>query len=203
MKKKTNYIEILQMFCTDDPSQYDLSTPYQLNGFACATNGHLAALIPADLCKAESKQKVPNVLLVVPKIDGKTTHAVPLSALQDAELDKSLSQYEKYATSDCPSCKGDGSHRCSCGNEHECWKCDGSGRDSEKVFVPQARLFDRPYGYQYLTLIRKAFEALGVSELRFTDTGETGPGIFESEPLKVALMPLRDPVDAIQIYPRG
>lgn len=29
---------------------------------------------------------------------------------------------------DCPECEGEGRHSCSCGHEHKCESCDGTGR---------------------------------------------------------------------------
>lgn len=40
---------------------------------------------------------------------------------------------------ECDECEGTGSHECSCGHEHDCLSCAGTGSQKKRLYLVQAK----------------------------------------------------------------
>ena len=154
MKNEINYLEILKTFCADEEyGRYVMTRPFNRDGFATATNGHIAAFVPNDLCEVEENLMAPKAVSIIPKdISGNWTVAV--ASLRTDSLDTDLAAYRAYLGSRCRHCNGEGEHHCKCGDEHECFACDGSGLSGETKFAPSVRIANNAFSYDYVTRIR-------------------------------------------------
>lgn len=126
----------INKFCSTDKSRIYLTNPWEMNGFAYATDGHLAIRIPCGLVSipgiTEEAEKylsgVPG-LIDSAKLDAK--HWIKLLKLPEQPLCKKCNGTTKAPKeTECPECEGTGEaiaendyHE----YEVECKTCDGDG----------------------------------------------------------------------------
>lgn len=178
---KPDYEAILQMFCHQDgdhPIGWDIITPFKQGEFACGTNGHFAAFIPAKLVpKIKKRDRTPNAPALIPKeFTGKWTTA--LADLEEPELEKAL------LGKNCSFCGGTERCECQCGYEHDCLGCGGAGA------VMPYRIYNKVFQYDYISRIRRAFQMLGVDKVEYAETKPQGAAVFTANELKILLAPL-------------
>lgn len=116
--------ELLNLFTSKDKLRSEMQTPFQLDGCACTTDGWSLIMIPTTEKLRDTTLKV---AALVPPPEGEPK-SFSVRALR-AALD-SIPMLEKIDEQDKPcECIG-GQCTCSCGNEHECSLCEGTGKIS-------------------------------------------------------------------------
>lgn len=182
MKTKHDYNAILQMFCMDEVyTRFDMTKPFLQNGFSWGTNGHFAASVSADIYAAEKRDRVPDPTKI-PLAQDMTTYKIPVSVLQDEDLDEELRLYNKWLRDYENFDHGDGSEMF----------------EIESKFPPMCQIVKQHFSYGYISTIRNAFTQLGITEIIYQEPDAAlrpypvPPAIFEGGHLKVLLMPLKD-----------
>ncbi len=108
-------LEELKKFCADrDDIRYHLCEPCTVGDYTYATNGHLIIRSP-KFDGVEENSKFPSMDKVFDKA-GMPGDFVPVPTMA-MPLPK-----------DCDHCEGRGEHECTCGDNHECHYCDGTGK---------------------------------------------------------------------------
>jgi hypothetical protein len=108
----------LKQFASPDESRIYIGSPFYADGFAYATDGHLAVRIPSESFEAErwTDRNKETVLKAFAREGGQWwTITPPLE-----------SPIEEVA---CSTCSGTGTHEChACYHEDDCSDCDGTGK---------------------------------------------------------------------------
>jgi hypothetical protein len=88
-------------------------------------------------------------------------------------------EYEAKGTvRDCPMCHGEGSHGCSCGDEHDCGECHGNGTVGRKE-IPQGAGPGKLYG----SVINRSYLALAIDCLKIYGQVEISAPSGQNPPL--------------------
>ena len=151
------YNEFLKQFCGEAyNSKFNLSKPWLENNTLCATNGHFACAIKAELCDVGEMSDIH------PKIDRiRQSSSDDFADFQakdlhptDADIKRLTPKKEK-----CDECLR-GTVTCNFDHEHECPECDGSG------FVVVAEIKHigfqgRTYNWNYFKPVLEAADEFG------------------------------------------
>jgi hypothetical protein len=106
----------LKAFCSTDESCLPIMSPWSEDQWSYATDGKLIIRVPR-LADVPENKEAPNYL---------QKRIFDFHAISG--------DWQKIPTPlpveevDCETCGGTGGHLCSCGNEHDCGDCQGSGR---------------------------------------------------------------------------
>ena len=168
--------EFLNPFCGDDPTRYYLQVPFNQDGFAWATNGHILVRVP------EMEGLLP---CSCPK---PINISKPLTGFEDAQFSKArwkLPAHDPHFKGPCIVCDGRGvlhdCPECDC----ICEACKGTGRaDPERR--TSVRILGRLYALNYVRIIA-SLPGLEVSD----GQGGERPLFYRFDGGIGALMPLR------------
>lgn len=129
---KTNPLAELDLsrFCDPDSSRFALQQPWRADGFIYASDGKVAIRIPDDgrgLIEAEGRK--PRISEIFEPYFSQVEEWQSLPDDVDCCLVDSC--IEGVQTQECSKCSGYGTRECDMGHEHQCGKCDGSGKQKE------------------------------------------------------------------------
>jgi hypothetical protein len=125
--------EQLQVFCGDELRREVLQQPSSQGEWSCATNRRAFIWIPR--------------MADVPEVIGFPSITSIIGQFTESGDWQPLPPAPEEAVDNCETCKGAGSHQCSCGDNHDCHKCEGAGT----VFVKQTiKIGEKLVNWKYL-----------------------------------------------------
>lgn len=192
--------KLLLSFVSDDELRPNLCHPFKQGEYACATNGHVALILPATSAPWVDATDGPNMLAVMPR----EVASIPF---QTSALRAFLDSVPKVEEKDeeevtCPHCDGDGFYECEeCGSDVDCKDCNGTGSIKTKS-APTGRMvrndraivgaFDSFFFVRVLARVLDVAEALGCEEIRtLSATYTPQPALFGIGDARVLIMPCR------------
>ena len=125
-----NYYNALLM-CIDEENERSpwMNAPFEVNNFACATEGHLMLIFDKKLVEGQKLGVTPShdVIEVIPQMMNKNFN-IKISLLEEAISKTPLIEEIIETETECKECDGDGEVMCDyCGFEHTCENCKGEG----------------------------------------------------------------------------
>lgn len=183
----------LKMFVGTDDLRPAIKEVAYIGDMLYATNGHIAARIPKDLCELEynkvaSFPAVDNAFKV--ESDGLLKHNVNDLFHQMMRIEcvfkPKMVKFEQ--------CSGDGFKQCSCcGHENDCEDCEGTGKqegEGIELFSEYKVLLDgKKYNITYIDIIIRTAIITEVKEITITKTALTKATIFHVGDFEILLMP--------------
>lgn len=120
--------------CGYNEGRIDLRTPFEQDGYVCATNGHIAVRtlvkhFPTDV--EIPARNLPRVSVVFAECKANQLH--PLPDIPEPEPQRCDICNGMKTIQECTMCLGNGDHECDCGDFHECHHCNGTGIGKGKV----------------------------------------------------------------------
>lgn len=191
---------ILTQFCNDDRPY--TRRPWSYEGYIVATNGRIICRLHSDAYEGKFAEnddtQLPKLLtpfgLTKPLPEPIIFNADDL-IITDSEQLKSLALQKV----DCDYC-GDGVCECSCGDNHPCGYCGGTG-DSLSAPEKYAVLGSGAFRYAYLELVFNAAKHFSNGTFSMTaDGGHSAPTLFQAGDAEIALMPVAKAVRENKIF---
>lgn len=209
MKKyQFNEQELLSLFYDkENDMRPDMTAPYLKNGYVCATEAHILIRIKAETLNGEYNE------IGSLNIDFPTDNCNFIIGLQDLKTAiasiPQIEEEEKVGKDiECEECDGEGEveweYRDSDGHYHyeyhDCPKCQGDGYISRVKYKKTGRMIpdgDCPIRIrrvvikaEFLEILRKAMEIIGVDEVRCVHQSSAQPCIFRvDDNIEIIIMP--------------
>lgn len=190
--------EILMRFCSDEEIRPAMQNPFIDKDFVCATNGHIAVIIPKSLSEKDYSQNPSMKIMDLVNEAGSSADITKINLALFEPPKKPL--YEKTINEVvCKECDGDGETTCfSCGHTHECEKCGGEGVVSEEIITDKiigdqidedsclVNISLAYYNPKYVNLIKSISDTWSIRNLH-----PMRASLWESGDIRVLLMPKR------------
>jgi hypothetical protein len=143
LKTESSLSDVFYLFCHNyDPTQPVMKTPFEINGYIYATDGHALIRCKKSDCdfEIENAHTPPNCEAVIPTPNTNTVLNIDKSVFEQY---KTADEYESIGEDrECSICKGRGevTWKFDCyTKEYDCPVCSGSGLEAESRSVETGR----------------------------------------------------------------
>jgi hypothetical protein len=130
----------LLKFCAPDDVRHYLCDLINVESWTYACNGHMVVRVPRLAGEPDSRACIKVVATIEEILSFKYTQWIPVP---ECKFPPKM---------DCVICHATGIHECSCGHEHECHDCNGTGKTEASITA--VKVGDSFFSDKYLSLIQ-------------------------------------------------